>query len=193
MKKLLLFSILCLFLSSCQNNDTSETQRKQEQYIKHYEEVIENTIFSSRNAAPFDISVAMNLLGDGTYRYDIIIDNPRVSMYNIEIIAIENNVSYQNATKLMPTFGIFDSSSYNMIPYQTNVDNGYVKGIIVSGITSEQVINLKIKVTWTDYSRVESSKIFIELEVNFNNQDSKNKEVVDDVTEDDDVILDDEE
>jgi len=185
MKKLLLFSILCLFLCSCQSSDTSETQRKQEQYVKHYEEVIENTIFSSRNAAPFDISVAMNLLGDGTYRYDIIIDNPKVAMYNIEIIAIENNISYQNATKLMPTFGIFDTSVYNMIPYQTNVDNGYVKGIIVSGITTDQVINLKIKVTWTDYSRVESSKIFIEMEVDFNSQDSKSQEILDEEIDED--------
>ena len=185
MKKLLLFSILCLFLSACQNNETSDTQRKQERYIRHYEEVIENTIFSSRNAAPFDISVAMNRLADGTYRYDIIIDNPKVAMYNIEIIAIENNISYQNATKLMPTFGIFDSTAYNMIPYQTNVDNGYVKGIIVSGVTADTTINLKIKVTWTDYSRVESSRIFVEMEVDFYNQDMKVEEIIEDIPEED--------
>lgn len=170
MKKICLLTILTIFLVSCTAINTSETQKKYEQYIKHYEEVIDNTVFSSKNAAPFDIDVAMNRLGDGSYRYDIIIDNPQIAMYNIEVIAIENSITYQNADKLMPTFGIFDTGSYNMIPYQTNVDNGYVKGIIASAITTESIINLKIKVTWTDYAMVTTSKIFIEMQVDYNNQ-----------------------
>ena len=171
MKKIWLLCFLSIFLVSCMADNTSETQIRYEQYIKHYEEVIDNTIFSSKNAAPFEINVAMNKLSDGSYRYDIIIDNPKVAMYNIEVIAIENSITYQNADKLMPTFGIFDDGSYNMIPYQTNVSNGYVKGVIASAITTEAIINLKIKVTWTDYARVETSKIFIEMQVDFNNQD----------------------
>jgi len=170
MKKLLTILLLFICFTSCTSKGNSESQKKHEQYIKHYEEVIDNTIFSSKNAAPFDINVVMNRLGDGSYRYDIIIDQPQIAMYNIQVIAVENNTSYQNADKLMPTFGIFDNGSYNMMPYQTNVENGYVKGIIVSAITTESIINLKIKLTWTDYARVETNKIFVEMQVDFNNQ-----------------------
>ena len=108
----------------------------------------------------FDIDVEMARIEDG-YRYYVIIDKPTLAMYDIEVLAIEPDGDYQN--NMAANVGIFEEEEYHMIPNQSNVQEGYVKGVIASGLTQNPEITLHIFVQFknADYSTVHTE--YLEL------------------------------
>jgi len=167
MKRLVFTLFVLLLLVSCTNNVVDAENDKYLRYQHYYENILDNLNFS-QNSAFYDLEVVMNRLNDGTYRYDIILDNPQIAMYDVEIMTVENNTKYEAATKMFPCFGIFEDQEYNLVPYQVNFEEGYVKGIIISGISGNSTLNIKIRVSWKDYSKVNETKEYLELNVSVN-------------------------
>ncbi len=171
MRKLLLMFMMIVFLAGCANNNESIDKLKLENYAYIYQTITDNDTFDTV-ADHFDMQVVMSLIGDNEYRYDIIIDNPQVAMYDIKMMAVENNIDYSLADKMMPSIGIFDDEEYNMVPYQVETDLGFVKGMVISGTTNAPVINLKIRITWKDYTKVEETKNYFNLTVDYFSQNA---------------------
>ena len=84
---------------------------------------------------------------DGSYRYYIILDDPKIAMYNVMMIAVENGVSYQECETMVPSFGIFEDR-VSLVPGQVNYEEGYVKGISISGQSDKDTMDLLILVRW---------------------------------------------
>ena len=84
------------------------------------------------------------------------LDNAQIAMYDVEVIAIENMEPYQES-QMMPTKGIFEDQKFSMIPYQYNVNAGYVKGFAISGDEDAKDVQLNIMVTWKDSTRLNVS------------------------------------
>lgn len=163
MRKWTIIITLALVLSGCQwfdNNDIGEA--KFQRYSAYYTSIFDNDRFILASEY-YDIEVVMNKISDAEYRYDVIIDSPRIAMYAIEVMVVENNITPEVASKMMPTIGIFEQVEYNLIPYQVNIDKGYVKGLIVNGISSEPTINLKIMVLWRDYAKLIVTREFFDI------------------------------
>lgn len=184
MRKLTIIIILALILSGCQwfdNDDIDEA--KFQRYSAYYTSIFDNDrfIFASEY---YDIEVVMNKISDSEYRYDVIIDSPRIAMYAIEIMVVENNVTPEVANKMMPTIGIFENVEYNLIPYQVNVERGYVKGLIVNGISSLPSINLKIMVLWRDYAKLIVTREFFDINKIFDDGSPIEEPIGDDEDED---------
>ena len=171
MRKLLLMFMMIVFLAGCANNNESIDKLKLENYAYIYQTITDNDTFDTV-ADHFDMQVVMSLIGDNEYRYDIIIDNPQVAMYDIKMMAVENNIDYSLADKMMPSIGIFDDEEYNMVPYQVETSLGFVKGMVISGTTNAPVINLKIRITWKDYTKVEETKNYFNLTVDYFSQNA---------------------
>ena len=171
MRKLLLMFMMIVFLVGCANNNESIDKLKLENYAYIYQTITDNDTFDTV-ADHFDMQVVMSLIGDNEYRYDIIIDNPQVAMYDIKMMAVENNMDYSLADKMMPSIGIFDDEEYNMVPYQVETSLGFVKGMVISGTTNAPVINLKIRITWKDYTKVEETKNYFNLTVDYFSQNA---------------------
>lgn len=171
MRKLLLMFMVIVFLAGCANNNESIDKLKLENYAYIYQTITDNDTFDTV-ADHFDMQVVMSLIGDNEYRYDIIIDNPQVAMYDIKMMAVENNIDYSLADKMMPSIGIFDDEEYNMVPYQVETSLGFVKGMVISGTTNAPVINLKIRITWKDYTKVEETKNYFNLTVDYFSQNA---------------------
>jgi len=171
MRKLLLMFMMIVFLAGCANKSESIDKLKLENYAYIYQTITDNDTFNTV-ADHFDMQVVMSLIGDNEYRYDIIIDNPQVAMYDIKMMAVENNIDYSLADKMMPSIGIFDEEEYNMVPYQIETSLGFVKGMIISGTTNAPVINLKIRITWKDYTKVEETKNYFNLTVDYFSQNA---------------------
>lgn len=168
MRKLTIIITLALVLSGCQwfdNDDIDEA--KFQRYSAYYTSIFDNDRFILASEY-YNIEVVMNKINDTEYRYDVIIDSPRIAMYAIEVMVVENNITPEVASKMMPTIGIFEEVEYNLIPYQVNVDKGYVKGLIVNGISSEPSINLKIMVLWRDYAKLNVTREFFDVSKVYN-------------------------
>lgn len=164
MKKIavILAMISALFLSGCSaGNQTGRvvSKAKQEEYETYYKAVLENPVFV-QNSSDYDISFEMNQIPDGTYRYYIILDQAKTAMYDVIMIAVENDKAYDSATRMMPSSGIFEDP-VSLIPGQVNKKDGYAKGIVMSGETDQKSVDLKILVEWSNQDHTEKNREFI--------------------------------
>jgi hypothetical protein len=115
-------------------------------------------------------SEIMNKLSETEYRYDVIIDNPRVAMYDIEVLVIVNDKSLQISKEVMPSVGIFESGEYNLVPYQINLKSGYSKGFGLSGTVKTATVELKALVLWYDYAKVSQQREYFDLNAQYSEE-----------------------
>lgn len=152
-------ALLLVLLVGCTNDINSIVEEQNfSRYQAHYISIFDNDRFI-RESSQYELSVVFTQV-ENKYRYDIIIDNPIIAMYDIEVMVVENDISFERANKMMPNFGIFETGEINMIPYQVDVEKNYVKGIVVSGLVDVPVVELKIMVSWKDYSKLNSFREF---------------------------------
>jgi hypothetical protein len=103
MRKWMFVIILSLILSGCQwfdNDDIDEA--KFQRYSAYYTSIFDNDRFILASDY-YELEVVMNKISDAEYRYDVIIDSPKIAMYAIEIMVVENNITPEVANKMMPT------------------------------------------------------------------------------------------
>ncbi len=162
MKKLFLVLILIFSLSACSSN--SGTSANDADVIRYYDmiELINSYSNFSTSSNYFDISGEISEI-DGGYRYYIFIDNARVTMYDIEAIAIEKGVDYSNT--MTANIGIFESNEYHMIPNQSDINLGYVKGVSISGFTTTENPTLYVLVQWKNKNRDTTYREFFEIDL----------------------------
>lgn len=166
MKKLSkLILVFVLFLFGCSEKATSiDTNERYEEYQTYYEILMANRKFDE-STSHFDIALEMSQIPDGTYRYAIVVDNAQIAMYDVVMIAIEDNTKYKDATKMMPSLGIFESTS-NLIPGQVNVEQGYAKGLAMSGECDKDNVDLQILVQYKNAKRTKTTREFFSYHLN---------------------------
>lgn len=144
MKKVLLL-ILLILLCGCSKSDSKELK-----LYKEYLKEIKSTESTNSNL-PFNIEVIVDKIIETEVSYRVIIDNPKVSLRNIEVIAIHDKYTKD----IFPSSGIFDDK-LNLIPNVINKSSNYVEGIILVGyIPFEDDIknlnaNFKVLFKYTD-------------------------------------------
>lgn len=143
MKKILVTIVTLMLLCSC--SITNNNKVYEEKYLNLIDTVSEHTEFASFSNH-FDITTDINQTGDGHYRYFVTVDNPRVAMYGIEIVAVEKGINYAN--NMAANVGVLDDTSYNLIPGQARPEAGYYKGVTVSGISASENPTIDVLVQW---------------------------------------------
>ncbi|MEG2329567.1 hypothetical protein [Anaerorhabdus sp.] len=161
MRILIRILILTLFLSGCQSKNTNEIDSKKlDEYKSIYQTLLQSTA-TSEAGTYFDISTEVTHLPDDTYRYYVIVDNASTSMYNVKMIALE--VGSDSETIMAPSIGILDGEVYNLIPSQVSMQEGFVKGLVLSGDSVNSEINLKIMISWTDEKGKKQEKEYFDI------------------------------
>lgn len=146
-KKILNVLLIGLLLCGCTRNSKDNlNQAGIETYETYYTEVISNGHYTETSQY-FTLSYEMIRVEDGSYRYYIILDDPKIAMYNVMMIAVENGVSYQECETMVPSFGIFEDR-VSLVPGQVNYEEAYVKGISISGQSDKDTMDLLILVRW---------------------------------------------
>lgn len=129
MRRYLVICMLLCFMAGCtthQDIDPAMQEYNQiEENIRKYKTYDEQF--------PFEINLIFNQI-ENEWRYDLVIDNPDVNMYDIKVL------SYCQSQKdqICPSIGIFDEEVYNLKPNYISKNEGYYKGIQLSGITSDK-------------------------------------------------------
>ena len=161
MKKFFLILLVLVTLCSCANNKKQETSS--EEKYKYLVETLTNYSGFSSGSSYYDINADMSKIEDG-YRYYVTLDNPRLSMYEVSILAIEKDSDYKNT--MAASSGIFDSRC-SLIPNQSKVEEGFVKGIVISGTTSVPDATLLVYVNFynRDYSKEYTE--YIQMEISY--------------------------
>ncbi len=156
-------TFLCLsLLSGC---SLFKDDKKQQDSLQKYQTYLTSLIEQDRfldGSHYFDISAIYNRLEDGTYRYDVFIENAQVAMYSIEILVIENTAKRTDEV-IYPCVGIFELEDYAMVPFQKNEAEGFVEGFQLTGISKQEYPTLNILVTWKNYAKLNTYREFIKL------------------------------
>lgn len=115
--------ILCLFLLTACNKVETKEKIIYNNYIKTL-----NNNFKTTNNIPFDIEIYLDKISNTEVMYRAIIDNPKTSIKNIEVLIIHDKYTKD----IYPSSGIFDEK-YSLIPNTIEKSNNIVKGIILIG------------------------------------------------------------
>jgi len=139
-----------ILLTACSSTAKAD-QLKIETYKTMYTDVLNASGFINSSTF-FTVTPSVNALTDSTYRYDVILDDPKVAMYDVEILLIRDDGSLVISESMMPSVGIFEGKTYTMIPHQTNTSANFVQGFDLNGISATIPIKLKMVVQWKDAS-----------------------------------------
>lgn len=157
-KKIISILLVVFLLSAC-SNDSTINKSASERYNSMIEQLSSRTDFKS-SSEYFDISFDIASIENG-YRFYISIDEPKVAMYNIEAIAIEANVDYSNT--MAANIGLFEDEKYSLIPNQSYVDKGFVKGVNISGTSENANPTLYVLVVWSNKDLSVTKREFIKV------------------------------
>ena len=152
-------TLLVVFLLSACSSDSTINKSASERYNSMIEQLSSRTDFKS-SSEYFDISFDITSI-DGGYRFYISIDEAKIAMYNIEAIAIEENVDYSNT--MAANIGLFEDEKYSLIPNQSYVDKGFVKGVNISGTTENSNPTLYVLVVWSNKDLSTTKREFIKV------------------------------
>lgn len=98
-KRILIFLMLIILLTGCEKCKISKEKELYVNYIKELKEVNK-----SSKDIPFDIEIKYDKLTSNEVRYQVIIDNVKENIYNIEALTIHN----KETQDVFPSIGIFD-------------------------------------------------------------------------------------
>lgn len=175
LKKLfIVFISSFVLLTGCTKKD-DKTEALRALYESYYESISTNEIFIT-SSNYYSLSGEIVAVNDGTYRYSIILDNPQIAMYNVVMMGVENNIQYDNATKMMPSIGILDDQ-YSLVPFQANSSRNYVKGLVISGESDISSIEIKLLVEWNNRSRDKQFREFWNITLDENGINTNSQEI----------------
>lgn len=141
--KFIIFFVL-FFLTGClsKKETVSYSDKQYNEYIEYYKNLKNNTKFETE-CQDFSIRLVTNKISNGKIRYDVIIDQPCVEMESIKAIAYVDSHE-----KNVPSIGLLEEENFSLKPNYIDKKNGYYKGVNLSGITSKNLFDVKIYLTY---------------------------------------------
>jgi len=164
MKKILILIVLIITLAGCNKEETRQLDKeKYNAYLTYY-----NAILSAENkqteSSCFDIELVVNKIAEDKYRYDVIIDNPKVAMFDIKALAIIETLSLEiDQENMMPSVGILDGYHYSMVPGQLDKENDFYEGIILSLTSKESALRVSVMVDYKPLNEEETIRQYFSL------------------------------
>lgn len=175
-KKVLIISLFFMLSGCFQQPRNLEFERALVVYESHYFSILDNDRFLSASNY-FTISVDTYRIGD-VFRYDLVIDDPQVAMYELVVVIVEDNLSFESLSALKPSLGVFDPT-VNLVPNQVNVERGFPRGVLLSGVTPNATLQLRVMVAWKDYYKLQQFREYFLIDIDFlaneNNDDSSHE------------------
>ena len=160
-----------ILLAGCRSDARQLNEEKYNAYLAYYQAILDYDNKQSQSNE-FDINLVINKLSDENYRYDVIIDNPKVAMYNIEVLMIVDDIAHAVRTDvMMPSVGIFEDETYTMIPYQVDLEKNYVKGLDLSATGSEEAIHVSVMVQFTNKEKTRTTREYFALSGTYSSQE----------------------
>lgn len=159
MKKILMIFLLCLIVTACGAGTNKEVEHngKYENYI----ELIINNGGTLSNEIPFDYEFSITP-NDQVYIYDVDIYNPKVAMYDVEMIAVDQTLITDDY--LAPSLGVAEDKQFNMIPNQSDASLGYYQRLGLNGIAPSEDFRLYMLVSYKDSTQVNEKYVFFTID-----------------------------
>lgn len=153
MKKLILLICILAMCTACQ-------QTEHYSQFDVYQNIKDNLIkrHEFNQDYPFHIQLIFNKL-EQKYRYDLIINQPQIDMYDIQALAY----AQENDQQTCPAIGIFDEKPFHLKKNYINKSENYYKGIQLSG-ECDTIVNIKVYISYyTNQEKMQQEIQYIEV------------------------------
>lgn len=152
--------MLCLLITGCKSDSNEMGDKLNLQYQKYIQKLIEQQEFNNKSDE-FSIRLVLNKINDTEIRYDIIIDSPKINMYDLQAIAKVENDDESS----LPSLGILEEESFSLVPGVVDKTRGIYRGVNLSGVTREKNINVIIYLRfYSDENNEKLEERFIRLD-----------------------------
>lgn len=152
--------MLCLLMTGCKSDSNEIGDKLNLQYQKYTQKLIEQQEFNNKSDE-FSIRLVLNKINDAETRYDIIIDSPKINMYDLQAIAKVENDDESS----LPSLGILEEESFSLVPGVVDKTRGIYRGVNLSGVTREKNINVIIYLRfYSDENNEKLEERFIRLD-----------------------------
>ena len=152
--------MLCLLMTGCKSDSNEMGDKLNLQYQKYIQKLIEQQEFNNKSDE-FSIRLVLNKINDTETRYDIIIDSPKINMYDLQAIAKVENDDESS----LPSLGILEEESFSLVPGVVDKTRGIYRGVNLSGVTREKNINVIIYLRfYSDENNEKLEERFIRLD-----------------------------
>ncbi len=162
MKKIFILIISLCLLSGCTTDSTAVSGSDDRYYDMLHQ--LENVQNYASEPTYYSLTIELSEV-EGGYRFFVIVDEPKIAMYNIQVMAIVEGDDYSNT--MAANVGIFEDTSYTMIPHQTKPDDGYVAGLSISGLTEDNPCTLNIMVRYETSDHESVTRDYYRVEVQY--------------------------
>ncbi len=162
MKRITVLILAILLLTGCTNRAKQMDEEKYNVYLTNYQSILDSE--EKKSSSPnFDIQLVRNDLVD-KYRYDLIIDNPKIALYNVKVLMIVDNTTRTIETdRMMPSLGMLENREYNLIPYQVDLSKNCYAGLNLSVLDYEPNIHVSVMVSYTNRDKNKNYREFFRL------------------------------
>ena len=152
--------MLCLLITGCKSDSNEMGDKLNLQYQKYIQKLIEQQEFNNKSDE-FSIRLVLNKINDTETRYDIIIDSPKINMYDLQAIAKVENDDESS----LPSLGILEEESFSLVPGVVDKTRGIYRGVNLSGVTREKNINVIVYLRfYSDENNEKLEERFIQLD-----------------------------
>ncbi len=158
-----LTALCCVFmLAGCASR--KDDSANMAAYEGYYKSIQDNDRFQE-GSLYYQISAEMSTLADGSHRYYIFLDDAQIAMYDVVLLAVEDGLSFDTNDRMMPSIGIFESQDYSLIPNQARTDKGFVKGLVLSGETAQDSLDIRMLVEWRDKNKENAHREYLSFTI----------------------------
>lgn len=171
LKKMAAVLIALLLLAGCKGETRQLDEEKYSAYLTYYQNILdyEDKAGGSDN---FSITLVANKISDSKFRYDVVINEPKIAMYGIKVLAVIENISGSvDTTVMMPSIGIFEAAEYSMIPFQVDSSRNFVKGLDLSFLSSENPVYVSVMVSYSDKAKTDEHREYFTLTASYQEEE----------------------
>lgn len=163
MKRIIKILFLSLLLSACSLLKKESKNDLENRYLT-MASLLENQEIFRSEAQAFSLSgEIVPAPKEGGYRYYVVLDQAKITMYNVRLLAMEEGVNYREV--MAASVGVMEETNYHLIPHQANVADGYVKGLSASGTCKKDHVRLRVMVRYENNDRTEIFREFYHLDL----------------------------
>ncbi len=155
--------LLMIFVVGCSNDDNLGMNTKEYNQYSITVDLIQTKDEFVEQSENFDVEIETIKDEDGGTIYYVIIDNPKVTMMDVEAMAIVVGDDIEKS--MFPSIGILEEREYNLIPSQVNASEGYMEGFILSGQTSQNNFDLKIMISWINSGSSNRMREYVQISI----------------------------
>lgn len=116
--------LMMICISGCRHKDPKDTR------LTTYNQIVANLANATTYDDVTDFTCRCTFTQiDNYYLYNLVIDQPKIPMYDIVLVAY----AADTIDEIHPSLGIFDEDNYALVPGHIDRQNGFYKGIALNG------------------------------------------------------------